>query len=292
MAARKSAKTNRAPAKAKQRKKKTKSVHTLHIVSDGTGFLAGHMITAILSQFPDVEFKSNYHVLQDSLKKLEVTVESFGSRKTLVLHALVDPEAKCFVQNECVKRKIPHYDLTGSLVQFVSDHIRVAPANEFARLHQVNTGYFQRVEALEFTSQHDDGLGIETIHEADIVLVGVSRVSKSPTAMFLAAQGFKTANVSITPVAGFPKELNKVKKRVVALTMQPKRLQEIRTARLANWNMESMSYDNLRDVIIEVQTVNVEFRKRRYPIVDITQMTIELTAATVLDLLGLRHSSD
>ncbi len=195
----------------------------MHIVSDGTGNLANHMINSIVGQFPEIQFKCVYHVFQDSMDKLNESLNSFSSRKTIVLHALIDPDAKHAVQDECTRRNIPHFDLTGSLVQFVSDHIGVAPANERSRLHQVNAGYFHRIEAMEFTAQHDDGLGISTIHHADIVLIGISRVSKSPTASFLAAQGYKTANASITPVSGFPKAIRKVKRKTADLTMQPKR---------------------------------------------------------------------
>ncbi len=280
----KAPKRNSAAAKPARRRPKK---FTLHIVSDGTGNLAAHMITAILSQFPNVKIDCVFHVFQHSLEKINETTRKFRPGNDIVLHALVDPQLKLAMETACVERDIPHFDLTGSLVQFISDHIGVAPVNELSRLHQVNAGYFQRIEAFEFTAQHDDGLGLQSIEHAEIVIVGVSRVSKSPTSMFLASRGYKVANVSITPTTGFPAELDKVQDRVVAFTVQPKRLHEIRAVRLAASNLHDTSYDSLREVVREVSQANAEYAARGYPVIDITQMTVEQTAATVLETLKI-----
>jgi regulator of PEP synthase PpsR (kinase-PPPase family) len=264
-----------------------RSRFTLHIISDATGSLANHFINVILTQFPDVEIKQVYHTFQDSREKIRETARSFGQRHQIVVHSLTDPELKSRVREECVDREIPNFDLTGSLVQFISDHIGVLPADELWRLHRVDAGYFQRIDAMEFTAQHDDSRGLETLHEADIVLVGLSRLSKSPTATYLGSLGYRTANVSLVPDIDPPRELRRVKDRIVALTMQPKRLYEIRADRLQHLGVEQSDYADQRQVTREVAWADGVFRRRGYPLIDVTDLTIEKTASRIIKTLGL-----
>jgi len=142
---------------------------------------------------------------------------------------------------------------------------------------------------MEFTLEHDDSLGLSTLGETDVVIVGVSRVSKSPTALYLGSRGYKVANVSISPQAGFPKVLAKIsKKKIVAFTTQPKRLHEIRVERARRMGAAGTDYDDLDKIIEEVMAAEAEYRARGYPIIDVTNLTIEQTAAWILDALKLR----
>ena len=137
--------------------------------------------------------------------------------------------------------------------------------------------------------EHDDGLGLQTLRAADIVIVGVSRVSKSPTTLYLASHGFKVANISIVPGAKFPRELSQIsKKKVVALTSKPKRLHDIRQERLKRAGVpDSTDYDDLKSVIREVMECEQEYKRRGIPVVDVTNLTIEQTAAHILGVLKL-----
>jgi [pyruvate, water dikinase]-phosphate phosphotransferase / [pyruvate, water dikinase] kinase len=271
-------------------------VYTLHIISDATGTLARHVINAVLTQFPDVRVRQIYHVFQDREDEVERTIQTFRKTHHLVFFALLDPACKQLIHEACVRMKIPHYDLTGSLVQFLSDHTHTSPVNELARLHQTDSGYFQRIAAMEFTAQHDDSRGLGTLDQADVVIVGLSRVSKSPSSIYLGSLGFKVANVSIAPQTGFPAELDKVKKKIIAFTLQPKRLHDIRVARFKDYReraaahqMDDLPYYNLRAVVEEVVWAERECRKRGYPILDITNMTVEEVAANLLRVLGTRR---
>jgi regulator of PEP synthase PpsR (kinase-PPPase family) len=277
----------RAPETSRSAQRQRRRRFTLHIVSDATGSLANHFINVILTQFPDVDITQVYHTFQDSREKISETARSFGDRHQIVVHSLTDPELKSLVRDVCVDREIPNFDLTGSLVQFISDHIGVLPADELWRLHRVDAGYFQRIEAMEFTAQHDDSRGLETLHEADIVLVGLSRLSKSPTATYLGSLGYKTANVSLVPDIEPPTELRRVKERIVALTMQPKRLHEIRADRLQTLGVEPSDYADLRQVTREAAWADALFRRRRYPLINVTDLTIEKTASKIIKTLGL-----
>jgi [pyruvate, water dikinase]-phosphate phosphotransferase / [pyruvate, water dikinase] kinase len=274
-----------------------KPPYTLHLISDATGTLARHMISAVLTQFPQLNVKQVYHVFNNRKDEIEKTIGTFKNRNHLVFFALLDPESKQAIHNACVERKIPHYDLTGSLVQFICDHTQTKPVNELTRLHQTDTGYFQRISAMEFTAQHDDSRGLNTLGQADVVIVGLSRVSKSPSSIYLGAMGFKVANVSITRETGFPPELDVVKKKIIAFTLQPRLLHQIRHKRVKSYqefatehNLTDLSYCNLRAVVEEVVFAETEFRRRSYPILDITNMTVEEVAANVLRILGTNRA--
>ncbi|MEQ8785385.1 MAG: pyruvate, phosphate dikinase/phosphoenolpyruvate synthase regulator [Pirellulaceae bacterium] len=260
--------------------------YTVHVLTTSTGDLVSRLVGAVLTQFSGSTFQRVSHPLQDNLQKLERTLQKIDKENALVVHALASPDAKRLVRKYCVEDRIPHFDVTGPLVYFISDHVGEFPADDVARLHQVDADYFRRVDAMEFTMQHDDGLGVDTLEQAEIVIVGLSRVSKSPTSLFLGSRGFRVANVSIAPEVGFPPELRKVKKKIVAFTVQPKRLQEIRAARFPQ--LEGVKYHNLTDVIQEVMQAEAEYRKRKYPLIDITNLTIEQTAARVLESLKLQ----
>ncbi len=280
-----------------KRKSAGNPAYTLHLVSDATGTLANHMINAVLTQFPNLRVKQVYHVFQNQPDEIEKTIQSFKRRNHLVFFALLDPVAKQRIHEACVERHISHYDLTGSLVQFISDHTRTKPVNELARLHLTDAGYFQRIAAMEFTAQHDDSRGLHTLGNADIVIVGLSRVSKSPSSIYLGAMGFKVANVSITRETGFPPELDKVRRKTIAFTVQPRLLHQIRHKRLSGYRKSSpvqkiddLPYLNLRSIIREIMYAEAGYRKRGYPILDITNLTVEEIAANVLRMLGTNRN--
>lgn len=282
-------KTSHKRADSPSRQSTAKRTFVLHLITAGGGNVVGDLMTAMITQFPDTVFQKTHHPFQDTLEKVKKTLSLIKGPNTLVVHALVDPRAKQRVRQACVPQHIAHYDLTGPLVHFLADHIGVLPSNDLSPMYQIDEDYFRRIEAVEFTMQHDDGLGLETLDGSEIVLVGLSRVSKSPTSIFLASRGYKTANVSISPQTGFPDELLNVKNKIVALTVQPKRLSEIRAARIQEKQCADIAYRNLPDVIREVIDAETEYRKRRYPILDITEMTVEQTAAKVLETLKIKR---
>lgn len=261
--------------------------YTIHLVSTSTGDLLHRLASIAATQFSGVDFTLVSHRLKTDLELLEQSLASIEGDNAIVIHAVADAAAKQVVRSTCVRRGIPHFDATGPLMDFLADCVGVLPDNDVARLHRVDARYQRRIEAMEYTIQHDDGLGLDTLAEADIILVGISRVSKSPTSLYLGSRGYKTANVSITPQTGFPKQLTGLKKRIVALTMTPQRLMEIRAERMAEFGTPGTSYENRQDVIREVVEAEAVYRKRKYPIVEVTQLTIEQTAAKSLDALGL-----
>jgi len=260
--------------------------YTIHLIAAAAGELLSGLASVAISQFPGIEFKVVSHPLQNEIEKLEATLDKLTGERPIVLHALADEAAKLLVRNKCVVRHIPHFDATGLLINFISDCVGALPQNDVSRLHQLDSNYQRRIEAMEFALEHDDSLGLRSLEEADIVIVGVSRVSKTPTTVYLGSRGYKTSNVSITPQTGFPAELSKIpKSKIVAFTMQPKRLQEIRAERAKWMGVEGTAYEGLDNVIREVMAAEAEFRRRNYPIIDVTELTIEQTVARILETL-------
>lgn len=281
---------------AKKKSSKKRKVWTLDIISDGTGNLASHLINAVLTQFPDVDVKKKVHLIKPAGRKLPDLLKKLPKRNHLVLHALVDPALKSQVDAACQKRGIPNFDLTGMLVQFMADHMQCAPENSATRLHEADPGYFKRIQAMEFTAQHDDARRIETARDADVVVLGLSRVSKSPTCTFLGSMGYRAANISIAPESGIPDAVKKVpRKKLVALTIQPKKLHEIRQQRFKRFNQKieeegaaELPYGNLKSVIKEVVWAESTYREMEIPIINITHLTIEEAAREIVNALELK----
>ncbi|NNM25452.1 MAG: pyruvate, phosphate dikinase/phosphoenolpyruvate synthase regulator [Phycisphaerales bacterium] len=283
---------------ATSRRKKTKDKKktadprrwTLHIVSDASGHLAGHLTRTILMGFEDLHVTRKFHVFQTTAETIRTTITAIGRGRHLLVHAVAGSELKDAVVEACAERGIPELDLTGPFVEFLARHTGATAAVNAADLHRTSEGYFRRVAAIEFTAEHDDGRNLATIHNADVVVIGLSRVSKSPTSFLLGSMGLRTANVSIVREVGFPSELTRVKKKIIALTMQPRMLSEIRQRRLAESGIAGTDYSDLRSVIREVMWAEKTYRERGYPVIDTTGRTIEEITAEICKQLGLARA--
>lgn len=261
----------------------------LHVLSDSTGNLANHMLTAFMTQFPHEAFEVHHHRFLATESRLRQALRKIPAPPAIVFHGLVSDEAKSLVRDHCSQVGVRQCDLTGRFVQFLTEASGVEPQPDVRKLHRTHSaGYNQRIKAVEFTLEHDDGLGLETIHEADIVLAGVSRTSKTPTSMYLAQQGFRVANVSLAVNVAPPKELLALRERVVGLTIDPSQLVEIRTHRNASWRMGDTSYNDREHVNGEILWSRRLFRDQGWPILNVTDQAIEETAAKVTEILGLK----
>jgi hypothetical protein len=264
--------------------------HTLHVLSDSTGNLARHMVTAFLTQFPAGAFEVRSHNFLNTPAKLDEALKSIAKDKhAIVLHALVTPEAKRSAEAFCAKHKFAACDLTGSFVDFIATSSSVEPRRDVKKLHEVSDAYQARIRALEFTMEHDDGLGLDTLHEADVVLTGVSRTSKTPTCVYLAQLGLKAANVALAMQVDPPAQLLKLTaKQVVGLLIDPVRLFEVRKSRQHSWSLEQSGYNEFEEIEKEVNWSKRLFAKQGWKTLDVTKTAVEETAVKVTELLGLR----
>jgi len=265
----------------------------IHLLSDSTGNLGQHMLSAFLTQFPGRAFDVRRHNFLSTPALVKGALEKVRQTPGMVLHAFVSAESKAMVAAEGAELSLPTLDLTGDFVHFLSEHSGISPKTDVKLLHDISEEYHRRIKALEFTLEHDDGLGLETIGEADVVLVGVSRTSKTPTSIFLAQQGLKVANVSLAKAVTPPAALMTVKReKVVGLLIDPLRLAEIRTNRQHSWGMNDTSYNEMDTVREEVEWSRRLFAGRGWATLDVTRRAVEETAGKIVDLLKLTRSAE
>jgi [pyruvate, water dikinase]-phosphate phosphotransferase / [pyruvate, water dikinase] kinase len=274
------------PAHGTRRKARAANFTVLYLLSDSAGNLPLHMLTAFLTQFPPGSFEVHRRNFLASPDLVQQALGELKKRPGMVLHAVVDPASKKVVNDACAALNVPACDLTGSFVQFISTHSGIAPNPDVTRLHDISDEYHRRIKALEFTLEHDDGLGLETLDEADIVLAGVSRTSKTPTSVYLGQQGYKVANVSLASGVEPPRQLLELKRRtVVGLLIDPVRLQEVRATRQAAWGMSHTAYSDIEAIRDEVAWSRKLFAARGWPTLDVTHRAIEESAGKILELL-------
>lgn len=265
----------------------------IHVVSDSTGNLAGHILAALLTQFPRDAFHVELHSFVRTRRQIDKVLRQVAARPGMVFHSVLDPEKKRAIADACRKLRIATCDLTGSFVEFIAQHSGLTPERSYQRLHHVDETYQRRISALEFTLAHDDALGLETLDQADIVLVGVSRTSKTPTSIYLAQQGFRVANVALAIELAPPRELLELRDRkVVGLVIEPRSLAEIRVRRQRAWRMGPTSYTDLREVTRELEWSRRLYEKQRWPILDVTNQAVEETAARIVHALGLVRTAE
>jgi hypothetical protein len=208
----------------------------------------------------------------------------------MVVHTLVDQGVRRHLNDRASQAGIHAVDLLGPLLENLQQIFEMPPRVRPGLFHQVNETYFKRIEAIEFTLKHDDGQALSTLNQADVVLVGISRTSKTPLSVYLAHEGYRTANVPLVRELGPPRELFEVDQRLIAgLTIDPEALQMIRRERLRRYqHPEGKRYADLRNIEEELEYSRGVFRQNRlWPVIDVTGKAIEETANEVLKALGM-----
>jgi regulator of PEP synthase PpsR (kinase-PPPase family) len=261
---------------------------TLYVLSDSTGNLARHMITAFLTQFPKDAFTIRWRPFLKEGDALGAVLAEVENAPGIVFHAVVSPAAKRRIERRCQEVAAPCCDLTGRFVEFLAEASGLTPQADEALLHRTDASYHKRISAIEYTLSHDDGLGLDTLADADIILAGVSRTSKSPTSIYLGQLGHKVANVSLAIEVQPPEELLAADAdKVVGLLIDPHQLVEIRTHRKGEWKMSTGEYNDLAHVTDELRWSRRLFTKYNWHVLDVTDQAIEETAAKIVGMLGL-----
>lgn len=259
----------------------------LHLVSDSTGETVNSVARAAIAQFQDVEPEEFNWTLVRSKSQMEKVIDAIGENPGAVMYTLVDPQLREMLKMECAKRGLPCIAVLSTVVSELSSYLGMEIHALPGRQHELNEDYFTRVDAINYALAHDDGQGHWELDEADIVLVGVSRTSKSPTCVYLAYKGYKTANVPFVLDCPLPPSLEHIKRPlVVGLTISPDRLQQIRKTRLQSLKQDQdtnyVDMDRLEQEVAESRRL---FSKYRWPVIDVTKRSVEETAATIIQHL-------
>jgi regulator of PEP synthase PpsR (kinase-PPPase family) len=262
----------------------------LHIVSDSTGETAARLVLALEAQFPDQEFQEVRHPRVESVEDLEQAVRSARGRPAVIVYTLVEPEMRDAMRRLCRRARVHYCDLLGHPIDAVARVSGQAARMRPGTRAPLNPAYFRRIEAMEFAVKYDDGVGAG-LDEADIVLVGVSRTSKTPLSIYLGYLGHKVANVPIVKGIEPPGELWELDpSKIVGLTIDPHRLVEIRRGRLRNLGARDRRYAELLEIYEELEEAAAVHRRLGCPVIDISELSIEETAQRILRTVEHRRA--
>jgi hypothetical protein len=264
----------------------------LHLLSDSTGETLEMIAKAALAQFDDAEVIRHFWPMVRSQQHLDRILAELAANPGLVLYTLVNAEIRQRLEDHCLALGLPVVDALDQVTESLESQLGQQAHGRPGRQHMMDEAYFARVAAIHFTIAHDDGVLWEDWEEADIVLVGVSRTSKTPTSIYLANRGYKVANVPLVIESPPDKSLFGLRHPlVVGLTTVPKRLIEIRRNRLLSLNEGTeTAYVDEEKVAKEVQFARRMFADNGWPVIDITRRSIEETAAAIIRLMNEREA--
>jgi [pyruvate, water dikinase]-phosphate phosphotransferase / [pyruvate, water dikinase] kinase len=262
----------------------------LHIVSDSTGETASRLVHALEAQFPDQAFEEIRHPMIESVTDLEAVVKRARGRPAVVVYTLVGTELREQMRILCRRARLHYCDLLGQPIEAVAKVSGMAARMQPGGRHPLDETYFRRMEAIEFAVKYDDGMA-GGLREADIVLVGVSRTSKTPLSIYLGYLGYRAANVPLVKGIEPPKELFEVEPtKIVGLKIDAKRLAEIRKNRARRMGGSNHRYSKLLEVYEELEQAEAIQRRLGCPVIDTTELSIEETAARVIRLVEQRQA--
>lgn len=264
----------------------------LHLVSDSTGETLINVGRAACAQYANVLPIEHVYPLVRSMKQLERVQAEIESHPGIVLYTMVDKELRDRLKLECQNLGVPYLSVLAPVVQLFQAYLGGEPQPRVGGQHALDATYFKRIDALNFTVMHDDGHMTDDLEQADVVLLGVSRTSKTPTSIYLANRGIKTANIPLVPKVPIPPNLEKLKKPlVVGLVASPERIVEIRQNRLLGLNATSASpsYVDREAVAEEIAFSRRLCGRNGWPIIDVSRRSIEETAAAIIGLVSERR---
>ncbi len=262
----------------------------LHLVSDATGDTLYALARACVSQFAGVTAEEHSWTMIRSVTQLDAVMAGIEAKPGMVLFTLVDPTLRSALMDRCRQSQTPCIPVLDPVLGGLSAYLGIAVKGQPGRQHVLDQGYFDRIEAMQFSLAHDDGQGIWNLEQADVVLVGVSRTSKTPTCVYLANRGYRAGNVPLVPNVSLPDGLENLKRPlVIGLTKDPNRLVQIRRNRVLMLNQDpNTDYTDPETVRKEVAWARQIYEKNKWPVIDVTRRSIEETAATVIQLLENR----
>ena len=248
---------------------------------------------AVLSQFEGVESNDFIWPLIRNKAQLERVMESISKDPGIVLYTILEDDLTELLKNHCYELQIPCIPVLSRVITEFSNYLGMDISNAIGRQHLLDEEYFSRVEAINYTLDHDDGQSAWDLFDADIVIVGVSRTSKSPTSVYLSCRGYKTANVPFVTIDTIPTTIYDLKKPlVVGLTINPEKLVQIRQSRLSSLGQETVSdYIDIEAVKEEIAESRKLFSKLGCVVIDVTKRSVEETAAKIIQLVQEKRNS-
>ena len=271
------------------------NTYQIYLISDSTGETLDRVFLAIKAQFKNIEYDvKSYFFTRTENQVSKIMEEANKNDNAIILYTIVDTSLAKFLANKGDEKKIPCFSVLGNLIMNFSKLLNQKASHLPSGQHALNEEYYERIEAIQFTMAHDDGNLTEDIAKADLILLGVSRTSKTPTSIYLANRGYKTLNIPLVNEQSIPENLKKNPKLscVVGLTTEPQRLVDIRKNRMnALKEKENTNYTNISKIEKEINEAKKTFAKYKWPTIDVTRKSVEETAASIIKIYEINKNN-
>jgi len=264
------------------------NTYEIYLISDSTGETLDRIFLALKAQFKNIEYKvHSYSFTRTENQILKILEDAKKNENSVILYTIVDNNLAKYLASVSEQKKIPCFGVLGNLILNFSKILNQKASHEPSGQHVLNEEYYDRIEAIQFTMNHDDGNLINDIDKSDIILVGVSRTSKTPTSIYLANKGFKTSNIPLVNENSLPKKLrdNPQITCVIGLNTEPERLADLRKNRMNSLKeTENTKYTSIENIKKEIIDAKKTFQKYRWPSIDVTRKSVEETAASIIKI--------
>ena len=264
------------------------------LISDSTGETLGRIFLAIQSQFASFEYDKKEYVFIRTEQQIDKIINEHKEKKnTIILYTIVDTKLAKYLASQSIKKTIPCFGVLGNLILSFSKLLNQKAIHKPSAQHVLDEDYYKRIEAIQFTMSHDDGKKTEDLNQADIILLGVSRTSKTPTSIYLANRGYKTLNIPLVLNQAIPETLRENFSNfcVIGLIADPERLSEIRKTRASvNQAINLKTYTDAEAIKVEVENSKKMMKQYSWPTIDVTRRSVEETAASIIKIFEIKKN--
>ena len=268
--------------------------YQIFLISDSTGETLDRIFLALQSQFTNFNYEKKEFVFTRTEQQIEKIIKECKEKSnSIILYTIVDTNLAKFLAEKSMKNNIPCFGVLGNLILSFSKLLNQKATHKPSAQHVLDEDYYKRIEAIQFTMTHDDGKKNEDITKADIILLGVSRTSKTPTSIYLANRGYKVSNIPIIPNKNIPEQLIQSGKKtcVIGLICDPTRLSDVRRNRIQSMHEDRhVDYTDEKKILHELESSKKIFRKNNWPTIDVTRKSVEETAASIIKILDILNT--
>ena len=266
--------------------------YLISLISDSTGETLDRIFLALKSQFSNFDYEKKEHIFVRTESQIDKIIkENEKIKNSIILYTIVETKLAKYLSNQCSQKKIPNFSILGNLILNFSKLLNEKATHTPSAQHVLDEDYYKRIDAIQFTMAHDDGMRVEDVEMADVVLIGLSRTSKTPTSIYLANRGYKTLNIPLVANHNIPSLLKEKPNEfcVIGLNVEAQRLSEIRSNRLDVMKENKMNnYSNLDFIQKEIEVSNKLFSKYNWPVIDVTRKSVEETAASIIRVFDIK----
>ena len=269
--------------------------YNVYLVSDSTGETLDRIFLSLKSQFANFDYeKKEFAFIRTEQQIDKIINECNQIENSIILYTIVETKLAKYLAKQSAKSSVPCFGVLGNLILSFSKLLNQKAIHKPSAQHVLDDDYYKRIEAIQFTMSHDDGKKVDDINDADVVLLGVSRTSKTPTSIYLANRGYKTVNIPLVLDQNIPKDLLINKSScIVGLVADPERLSDIRRNRVAIMKDQNLKeYTDLGSIKKEVEDSRRLFKKNNWPIIDVTRRSVEETAASILKIIDIKKNEN